>query len=294
MEPYQTGAFEQSLLSVSNATRTVYLRDLRAFVEWSAEDGVADPADVDRLFVRRYLGHLTASGYARRTINRKLSSLRRYFAWAVESDLCTVDPLVGVHGPSADGRLPRVLPEAELAVLIEGSRATVAEEPVERRLRDTAIVEVLYGSGLRVSELCDLTFDRLNLAGQRITVLGKGSKERIVPLTPAAAEAIADWLDEGRPAWSDQQGTDAPLFVNTRGGRIDPREVRRALDRRATAPTHPHALRHTFATHLLDGGADLRAVQELLGHADLSSTQIYTHVSKERLRSALAKTHPRG
>jgi len=157
-----------------------------------------------------------------------------------------------------------------------------------RRLRDDAIVEVLYGSGLRVSELCGLNPKSLDLNAGTVRVWGKGDKERIVPLSGPAVVALQRFLDSNS---ATKRGD--VLFRNQRGNQLTPRDVRRILDRRAAAPTHPHALRHTFATHLLDGGADLRTVQELLGHADLSTTQIYTHVSKERLQRVHRSSHPR-
>jgi site-specific recombinase XerD len=158
--------------------------------------------------------------------------------------------------------------------------------------RDTAIVEVLYGSGLRVAELCGLTAADLDLQRGLVTVWGKGAKQRQVPLSRPAVEALRRYLHSERGVL-DPEAQVATLFPNRRGNPLTPRDVRRIIDRRAREPTHPHALRHTFATHLLDGGADLRSVQELLGHTDLATTQIYTHVSKERLRVVHAETHPR-
>jgi site-specific recombinase XerD len=152
---------------------------------------------------------------------------------------------------------------------------------------------VLYGCGLRVAELTALDVGDVDLTGRRLTVWGKGGKQRVVPLGEPAADALARWLHDGRHALVTEATPDGAAFLNSRGKRLTPRDARRIVDRRATAPTHPHALRHTFATHLLDGGADLRVVQELLGHADLATTQRYTHVSKERLRSVHAATHPR-
>jgi site-specific recombinase XerD len=161
------------------------------------------------------------------------------------------------------------------------------------RLRDDAVLELLYGSGLRVAELCGLSLGDLELAQGRLTVWGKGSKQRQVPVSEPAASAIEGWLQRGRAALAaDHPPTDA-VFLNKRGKRLGPRDVRRILDRRSSSPTHPHALRHTFATHLLDGGADLRVVQELLGHASLETTQVYTHVSKDRLLTVYESTHPR-
>jgi len=153
------------------------------------------------------------------------------------------------------------------------------------------MLEVLYGSGLRVSELCGLDIDGVDLRRGVVTVWGKGGKERRVPMSQAAVDAVRSWLTKRREVEGDQSGS--ALFLNGRGGRVGTRDVRRVVDERCPSPTHPHALRHTFATHLLDGGADLRIVQELLGHSDVATTQRYTHVSKERLRSVYTSTHPR-
>lgn len=161
------------------------------------------------------------------------------------------------------------------------------------RCRDDAVLELLYGSGLRVSELCGLDVDDLDLDPGIVTVLGKGAKVRRVPLSGPAVDVLRRWFGGERDQFVERSEAASALFHNQRGRRLSPRDVRRILDRRAAEPTHPHALRHTFATHLLDGGADLRAVQELLGHADLSTTQHYTHVSRARLRSVVDRTHPR-
>ena len=166
--------------------------------------------------------------------------------------------------------------------------------PSSTDARDDAVLEVLYGSGLRVSELCGLDLDQVDLDRRRLTVWGKGAKQRVVPLGDPAAAALRSWMHGGRAEAVPAGPADVPaLFLNRRGRRLTPRDVRRILDRRSPVPTHPHALRHTFATHLLDGGADLRVVQELLGHSDLATTQIYTHVSKERLRAVYEASHPR-
>ncbi|MGH9075408.1 MAG: tyrosine-type recombinase/integrase, partial [Acidimicrobiales bacterium] len=162
------------------------------------------------------------------------------------------------------------------------------------RLRDDAVLELLYGSGLRVAELCGLDLADLDLSGGVVTVWGKGSKQRRVPMHDVCVRAVRQWLADGRPALLGPDSPPAALLLNLRRRRLGPRDVRRIVDRRAASPTHPHALRHTFATHLLDGGADLRVVQELLGHASLRTTQVYTHVSKERLMTVHERTHPRG
>lgn len=285
--------FVDSLASVSDATAAVYRRDVLAVASWAGEHGVETPAAVSRHDLRAYLAWLHQQSYARRTMARKVSSLRRYFRWAFQRGLVDADPTVGLQAPAADGKLPRVLRRDELTVLLDEPRPHIVDDPEPRRLRDDAVLELLYGSGLRVSELCSLTTDSLDLDRGLALVMGKGDKERIVPLSTPSVTAIRAWLDRGRPALAQPLTAASTVFVNLRGRPITPRDVRRLLDRRAAAPTHPHALRHTYATHLLDGGADLREVQELLGHADLSSTQIYTHVSKERLRRVLQETHPR-
>ena len=190
-------------------------------------------------------------------------------------------------------RLPRVLGRAEVEVLLERPPARVEGDDPARRQRDDAVLELLYGSGLRVSELCRLDLADLDLGRRRVTVTGKGDKQRMVPLSEAAVESVRGWLGSGRAAMAGPETPPAAVFLNTRGRRATPRDVRRLLDRRSAHPTHPHALRHTFATHLLDGGADLRVVQELLGHASLQTTQVYTHVSKERLLQTHERTHPR-
>jgi site-specific recombinase XerD len=185
-----------------------------------------------------------------------------------------------------------VLTAAELDGLVSGN-AKVAADPTEIQLRDRAVVELLYGSGMRVSELCGLTTASFTTASDTVSVWGKGAKERLVPVSEAARLAVGRWLNEGRPLLAIDRDVGDALFVNRAGRPLSPRDVRRIIDRRAVAPTHPHALRHTFATHLLDGGADLRSVQEMLGHADLATTQIYTRVSRDRLRDVHRSTHPR-
>jgi site-specific recombinase XerD len=287
-------AFSRSLTSVSQATVTAYRSDLLAFAEWAGRAGIEDPAQVERLTLRRYLAFLTTTGKAKRTIARRASSLRRYFHWLRRTGVLVVDPSASLSAPRGEARLPHVLRDDEVEVLLDTPPEAIDEDDDAVRLRDDAVLEVLYGSGVRVSELCALTPGDVDLSRRRLTVWGKGAKQRVVPLSPPAAEAIAGWLGEGREQLVQAGSPPDALFLNRRGRRLGPRDVRRILDRRSAAPTHPHALRHTFATHLLDNGADLRAVQELLGHTDLATTQLYTHVSKERLRAVHEQTHPRG
>jgi site-specific recombinase XerD len=190
-----------------------------------------------------------------------------------------------------------VLRADELHVLLDEPPKRIEADLPAIRDRDDAVLELLYGSGLRVSEVCSLKAGDVDAKRQWLSVWGKGSKERRVPLSAPAADALAAWLGGGRRELLDTSSTSPPtsdaLFLNRRGRPLTPRDVRRILDHRSPVPTHPHALRHSFATHLLDGGADLRAVQELLGHADLATTQLYTHVSRERLRRVVDATHPR-
>jgi site-specific recombinase XerD len=270
-----------------------YRGDLEAFVAWASRSGTAEPAMVDRLVLRRYLAYLATRRYARRTVARKASALRRYFAWAARTGRLPADPAAGISAPSGGGRLPRVLRGDELAELLDEPPAVVDGDLPAVRLRDDAVLELLYGSGLRVAELCGLRPGDVDLDRGLVVVWGKGSKQRQVPMSAPAVEALRGWVDDGRAELADERTPPDALFVNRAGRRLGTRDVRRIIDRRSSAPTSPHALRHTYATHLLDGGADLRAVQELLGHADLSTTQHYTHVSKERLRSVHEATHPR-
>lgn len=312
-------------LELAPKSLEAYTRDVRQFALWAARGGVEDPADVDLSILRRYLAYLRTVGRATRTMSRAAASLRRYFAWAESNALVDADPSLALRAPSGGSRLPRVLKADELHQILE-EPAPVPDgdaTPPERELRDRTIMEVLYGSGLRVSELCGLKIGDIELGRARLTVWGKGSKQRVVPLSLPSVELLDAWLRRGRsrhmasvsardplpPDHADQGRESSPVdahgddesrftndewvFHNQRGNPLTPRDVRRILDRRSPVPTHPHALRHSFATHLLDGGADLRVVQELLGHSDLSTTQIYTHVSRERLQSVYAATHPR-
>ncbi len=295
-----TWKVETFIASVPLAASTldVYARDLRDFADWAARSGCDGPASVNRSTVRSYLAHLTTRRYASRTIARKAAALRRYFDWMVRSGGVAVDPTAGVSAPGGAARLPRILKADELHQLLDEGPDR-AMDPAGT-CRDDAVVEILYGSGLRVSEVCGLDVDDVDLDRRRLTVWGKGSKQRIVPLSDPAAASLSDWLGGGRARWLAERSRSVPLdassaalFHNRSGRRLTPRDVRRVVDRRSPVPTHPHALRHTFATHLLDGGADLRVVQELLGHADLATTQVYTHVSRERLRRVFDESHPR-
>jgi site-specific recombinase XerD len=283
-DDWDLSGFSAWLSGRAPATRKAYTSDVEAFAEWMGRGDVDGPGDVDRLHLRRYLASLGTRKLARATIARKAAALRCYFSWKFGEGRIGADPARSLRAPAGGGRLPRVLSHGELSTLLDEPATT----PLDRR--DHAVLELLYAAGLRVSELCGLDRDDVDLRGRTVTVLGKGSKQRRLPIHESATAALRDWLEHGR---SGMEGPPEAVFVNQRGARLGPRDVRRILDRRASSPTHPHALRHTYATHLLDGGADLRVVQELLGHSSLATTQVYTHVSKERLRSVYEGTHPR-
>ncbi|MGA0862653.1 MAG: tyrosine recombinase XerC [Ilumatobacteraceae bacterium] len=290
---WMIAAWESSLTASAANTRSSYRRDVEMFAEWMRESGRGiSPGDVDKGLVRDHLAQLSDAGATSRTVARRIASLRRYFTWAVRNGSADADPTASLHTPAAKGRLPRPIDATTVAMIIESSDPGA---PEWRRRRDRAVLEVLYGSGLRATEVCDLTVRSVSSDGAALTVMGKGSKERMVPLGVPAREAIKDWCEVRDEVALD--GADR-LFLGARGGALGRREVARILDdacERAGVPggSHPHALRHSFATHLMDNGADTRSIQELLGHSDASTTQRYTHVSKERLRIAYAQSHPR-
>jgi len=294
MNAWHVVAFEQSLTASSANTRAAYRRDVELFIEWCLDaDHINAPDQVTKLFVRDYLAFLHDKGATSRTVARKIASLRRYFVWNMRKGRVTVDPTQGVHTPKTKGRLPRPLDEATVVRLLTTQDV---DAPQWRRLRDRAVLEILYGSGLRVSEVCSLSMSSCASNGNTLRVMGKGSKERLVPLSAPAQQAIQQWLT----VRCEVAGDVSPdtLFLSSRGKPLARRDVARLLDEACARAgiaggTHPHALRHSFATHLMDNGADTRSIQELLGHSDAATTQRYTHVSKERLRTAYSQTHPR-
>lgn len=287
--------FVLSLTAASDSTKRAYRSDLRQFAEWASRAGLNVPSDVDRRWLRRYIAFLSVRGLSRRSVARKASALRRYFGWLARQGTIGVDPALGLVAPAGSGRLPRVLGAAEVSEML--GDGTVPNDPTE--LRDRLVLELLYGSGLRVAELCQLDRGAFRPGSAHIEVIGKGAKHRRVPLSDPAMALLAAWRDGGSDEFDGQRLREpaerdpAALLVNLRGNRLGTRDVQRILDRHAATPTHPHALRHTYATHLLDGGADLRVVQELLGHRRLATTQIYTRVSRERLREVYESAHPR-
>lgn len=300
---WQLPEWVMSLTDLADASKRAYENGVRSFVTWVQRAGIRDPGQVTRLLLRRYLAYMATRHYARQTVTQRASALRRYFGWLSRQGVLAGDPTASLSARTGESRLPRVLSRGELGVILDGP--PVREEPVggDRapdegmaeavRLRDDAALELLYGSGLRVSELCGLSVANVDTRDRWATVWGKGSKQRRVPISESAASAVKRWLADGRPQMASTESPGDALFLNSWGRRLGPRDVRRILDRRSPSPTHPHALRHSFATHMIDGGADLRVVQELLGHASVRTTQIYTHVSKERLLAVYDLSHPR-
>ncbi|HEV3212636.1 MAG TPA: tyrosine-type recombinase/integrase [Acidimicrobiales bacterium] len=281
--------FERHLAARAEATRRAYRADLCHAVEWLARLGVLSPREVTRVQLRRYLASLQTRGRARATIARHAATLRAYFSWLERTGAIAADPTARLTASVSGSRLPALAGRDELERLLDA-----ALDPDDAlAVRDRAVCELLYAAGLRVSELCGLDLDDVDLEGRLVTVTGKGDKQRRVPIHAACAAAVAAWRDGPRRELVRPDSPGSALFFNRRGRRLGPRDVRRLLAARAGGPLHPHALRHTYATHLLEGGADLRVVQELLGHANLTTTQVYTHVSKDRLQRVHRSTHPR-
>lgn len=291
--PWEIDAYRRSVAGLSPASVRAYSTDIDRFAEWAGRGGAGGPADVDRIVLRRYLAFLSTRKYSKATIARTAASLRSYFQWCAKRGLVGADPSSRLSAPSRESRLPRVLGHAELDQLLDPDPDPGTGQPEEVDRRDDAVLELLYGSGLRVAELCGLDVGDVDLAHRVVTVTGKGSKQRQVLIHDRCADTLEAWSQGPRAVMSGPESPPEALFYNRRGNRLGSRDVRRLLDRRSPVPTHPHALRHSFATHLLDGGADLRVVQELLGHASLQTTQVYTHVSKERLLTVYSGTHPR-
>lgn len=284
--------FHQTLVATDRAQATLkaYLSDLQQFFSWCEQNGVSQPSDVTKRTLRAYLVFMTERGDERTSLSRRRASLRSYFAWLVERGELEVNPAHRLSAPKPATTLPKIVMRAQLDMLLDedwGSDAVA--------VRDRAVCEILYGAGLRVSELCGLTTSSIDFRKGLVRVLGKGRKERNVPLHETALAAVTRWTKEFRSEMMSNLSPVDSLFFNRRGNALGPRDVRRILESRVTqGHVHPHALRHTYATHLLEGGADLRIVQELLGHESLTTTQIYTHVSKSRLQKVHHQTHPRG
>lgn len=283
----------------SEHTVRAYTSDVRTLLSFAGARGVA-VADFDLSVLRAWLAEQTRRGIARTTIARQVSSAKTFGAWAAREGLLPTDPAARLQAPKAHRVLPHVLtPEQAQAVaevpVAHGDQA-IGEEPSPMQLRDRVILELLYASGIRVGELCGLDVDDVDDSRQVLRVIGKGNKQRTVPFGRPAARALLDWLRDGRPRVATAASGSA-LLLGARGGRLDQRMARtvvgKAVDAVGGPAMGPHGLRHSAATHLLEGGADLRIVQELLGHSSLATTQLYTHVSVERLRAVHAQAHPR-
>ena len=277
---------------LSPHTVAAYVGDVAGLLEHAERLGLDTLDAIDPGVLRSWLARLRTSGYARSTLARKATTARVFFAFALRRGLATTDPADQLATPKAERRLPRVLRPVEAAALLDAP-----DESTATGLRDRAILELLYATGIRVSELCGLDTDDVDEARRVVRVMGKGAKERSVPYGVPAGVALDVWRRRGRAALA-RAGSGPALFLGERGGRIDPRTVRRLVHAylgglEGLPDLGPHGLRHSAATHLLEGGADLRSVQELLGHATLATTQIYTHVSAERLKASYDQAHPR-
>jgi len=277
-------------------TQRAYLGDIRSLLAHAARSGASQPADLDLARLRSWLAGMAVGGQARGSIARRAASARTFTAWLVRTGRATRDPGARLRSPRAGRPLPGVL-RAKHARELLSLAGSLAHEGNPVGLRDAAMLELLYGCGIRVGELCGLDLGDVDHERRTVRVMGKGSRERVVPFGVPAAGALAAWLRAGRPALVLPDSPPA-LFLGRRGRRVNQRQVRQVVHELLAAvdgapPLGPHGLRHSAATHLLDGGADLRSVQELLGHATLATTQIYTHVSVERLRASYRQAHPR-
>jgi integrase/recombinase XerC len=269
-----------------------YVGDVTSLLDHAVRLQLGGPEELDLRTLRSWLARLHSQGVSRSTIARRASAARVFTAWAHRRGELAEDPGAALSSPRPHRRLPEVLRADEAASLLDGEWG---DEPGDRR--DRAILELLYATAARVSELCGLDVDDVDQHRRTVRLLGKGRKERVVPVGEPAMVAVDDWLARGRPAWVSAASGPA-LLLGARGGRLDPRTARRVVHARLGAGNGvpdigPHGLRHSAATHLIEGGADLRSVQELLGHATLATTQIYTHVSIERLRATYDRAHPR-
>ncbi len=280
---------------LSPNTSRSYRTDLGMLVSFAASRGAREVTDVDLELLRDWLWQATQDGLAKSTLARRTAAVRSFTAWALRAGIVNTDAATRLRAPKADAHLPRVLTRQQVEEILDSLDALATTgDPVAQR--NVAMVELLYASALRVSELAGLDVDRIDLDRNTVRVMGKGSKERVVPFGVPAGRALSRYLNDGRTSLMTEQTPAA--FLGARGKRVSTRTVYQLVasllaDIPGTGPAGPHAFRHTAATHLLDGGADLRAVQELLGHASLGTTQIYTHVSAERLKESYRSAHPR-
>ena len=272
-------------------TVRAYAADLARYLEWAGRAEI-DPITLSHRQLRLYLAELDTAGYARRTVARRLSAVRSLFAYLLTEGLASSDPSSVLAAPKVPKRLPKIVPTDALLALLEWP-----DPDTRTGMRDRAVLELLYATGARVSELSELRLGDLDLAQGQITVMGKGSKQRIVPIHRRATDVLHAYLAAGRPALA-KPDSDDHVFLSSRGRPLSADAVRRMFKQGLVAvgtsrSLSPHTMRHTFATHLVEAGADLRTVQELLGHVALSTTQIYTHLSMKRLKDVHKDAHPR-
>ena len=295
-----TSAFSRHLeveRSLSVHTIRAYLGDLESLLTHLEQIGVTDISQLELVHLRSWLANQQVKGGARTTLSRRAVSVRLFTKWAVKNKYLAKDVATTLATPKGHRTLPEVLDIADAKTAMDSLATRASEEETPISLRDVAMVELLYATGARVAELCGLDLSDIDYDRQTIRVLGKGNKERMIPLGNPAMKAVNVWLKEGRNSLKNSLSGTA-VFLGARGKRIDQRTVRTVVYNALQAiegieRMGPHALRHSAATHLLEGGADLRTVQEILGHASLATTQIYTHVSTERLQKAFKQAHPR-
>ncbi|MDQ3887338.1 MAG: tyrosine recombinase XerC [Actinomycetota bacterium] len=289
-------AYVRSVRGLSPHTVRAYQSDVTILLNHLAAAGGVDLAGLDLAMLRSWLANQHAAGRSRGTLARRAAAARAFTAWAAREDRLCADPGPRLASPRPHRPLPAVLRPDQAAAILRAAEVGAAQgDPIA--LRDYSMVELLYATGVRVAELCALDLDDLDIPRCLVRVVGKGDRERSVPYGVPAERALRRWLAEGRPALA-RSFSPAALFLGARGGRIDPRIVRTVVHEAVgsvpgAADTGPHGLRHSAATHLLEGGADLRSVQELLGHATLATTQLYTHVTVERLKAIHDQAHPR-
>jgi integrase/recombinase XerC len=289
---YLTAEKNASPYTVRNYTSDLLgSKNIKGFFTYLGEKGITSLDKADRRVMRDYMGYLMGQGLVKASIARRLSAIRSFYRYLVREEILTISPVQETSSPKLDKRLPSFLTADEMTRLLAAPDTTNPNGQ-----RDRAFLELLYASGLRVSELAGLNLEQVDMDSREIRVMGKGSKERMVLMGEPAANALTAYLNEGRRKLKGDRKTNA-VFLNYQGGRLTERSVQELLAGYATKAAigkgvHPHMLRHTFATHMLDGGADLRVVQELLGHASLSTTQIYTHVSKSQAKKVYLASHP--
>ena len=293
------GVYLRANLAVSEHTLRAYVSDLRSFTTYCQVDELSTEnirSVVILRAIRAWLASLVQQGKSRSTISRRTASIRSFTAWAYRRGYLDSDPGLLVTSARGDQKLPQVQTPSDTAELLSYAATRTREENSPAAIRDWAILETIYATGIRVSEVCSLETTSIDQQGMTLRVIGKGNKERVVPFTRACLSALQAWLSHGRPSLAIPEAGRA-LFVGDKGRRIDPRVIRAMIHRMCAQAgvrdLAPHALRHTAATHILAGGADLRAVQEMLGHSSLQTTQRYTHVDAQRLSAIYKQAHPR-